>query len=56
MSPFIFTLQKHKKVGMKARYIDQNNVFGFTDFQYSYIIDSFGKSQWCPLYRFSSVL
>ena len=38
-----------------ARYIYQNKVFGFTDFQYYYILDSFGNSQWCPPYRFSAV-
>ena len=39
-----------------ARYIYQNKVLGIPDFQYYYIVDSFGKSQWRPLYRFSTVL
>ena len=29
---------------------------GFTDFQYYYLVDSFGKSQWCSRNRFSTVM
>ena len=32
-----------------ARYIDQNKMFGYTDFQYYYTVDTFAKPQWCPL-------
>ena len=53
---YIYPLKKHKKLGIIARYIDQNKAFGFIDFQYYYIVDSFDKSQFCPLYRFSNVL
>ena len=53
---YIYPLKKHKKLGIIARYIDQNKAFGFIDFQYYYIVDSFDKSQCCPLYRFSNVL
>ena len=53
--PLYLPLKKHKKLGTIARYLDQNKVFGFTDFKYYYIVDSFEKSQWCPIYRFSTV-
>ena len=43
-------------LGIVTRYIDRNKVFGLTDFQYYYIADNFEKCQWCPLYRFSTVL
>ena len=43
-------------VGITARHIDQNKVFGFTDLQDYYIVYSFGKSHWFPLYWFSTVL
>ena len=29
---YIYPLKKHKKLGIIARYIDQNKVFGFIDF------------------------